>query len=198
MSTPLQKLLADVVEVCGGSRQLIKVLNRLGCTCSSDTHDQTVAEGQRMKSIWSDLQSDTLTIASTDNFDVLQTYAAVYHGDQNRSYHGTTIQLVQPRPSIKLPLTTSTICIDEHEHEGSTVPTLAPHVHCTSTSTASLGNTQTVHTSYRLPLTSVLPHTHTELPSIVSLRDSTLTRGIPHTDTRLPLTRLVRGSLVSV
>ena len=37
LSTPLHKLLADVMEICGGSRQLIKVLNRFGCTCSCDT-----------------------------------------------------------------------------------------------------------------------------------------------------------------
>ena len=61
LSTPLHKLLADVVEVCG------KVLNRFGCTCSSDTYDQMVAdyaENQRLKSIWSDLQSNALTIAT--------------------------------------------------------------------------------------------------------------------------------------
>ena len=57
---PTQNLLADVVEVCGGSRQFLKVLNRLGCVSSPDTHDRFVvlhAESQREKDtcIWDDL-----------------------------------------------------------------------------------------------------------------------------------------------
>ena len=33
----LHTILSDIVEVCGGSRLLIKVLNRLGCVSSADT-----------------------------------------------------------------------------------------------------------------------------------------------------------------
>ena len=36
-------LLADAVEMCGGSRELLKILNKLGCTSSPDTHDRFVA-----------------------------------------------------------------------------------------------------------------------------------------------------------
>lgn len=42
--TPLHYLLADEIEVCGGSQQLIGIFNRLGCVVSSDTHDRFVAE----------------------------------------------------------------------------------------------------------------------------------------------------------
>ena len=102
--THLHNLLADVVEVCGGSRQLLRVLNRLGCVSSPDTHDRFVtqhAEATRQTSIWNELPKDVFTVASADNFDKLQSYAAVYCGNQQRSYHGTTLQLVQPRASLK-------------------------------------------------------------------------------------------------
>ena len=54
-STSLQNILADAVEVCSGSCQLLKILNRLGCTSSSDTHDRLVtqyAEARHQESIW--------------------------------------------------------------------------------------------------------------------------------------------------
>ena len=98
--------MADAVEVCSGSRQLLQILNRLGCTSSPDTHDRFVtqhAEAQRSKSLWCELPKGVFTVASVDNFDMLQSYSIVYCGDQSRSYHGTTIQLVQPSPAIVYP-----------------------------------------------------------------------------------------------
>ena len=107
----IHNLLADVVEVCGGSRQLLKILNRIGCVSSSYTHDHFVtlqAELQRNKSIWEELSDKIFTIASTDNFDMLQSYASVYCGDHQRSYHGTTVQVVQPHQSMSFTVPANT------------------------------------------------------------------------------------------
>ena len=59
----------------------------------------SIAEEQRKSSVWNELSHNTFTVASADNIDFLSSHAAVYCGNQSRSYHGTTIQIVQPVPS---------------------------------------------------------------------------------------------------
>ena len=84
-----------------GSRKLIKILNHFGVVSSTDTHDRfmtQVATDQRSKSVWDYLPKSTLTLASADNFDMLQSHARVYHGDQSRSFHAVTVQITQPNP----------------------------------------------------------------------------------------------------
>ena len=125
-SSLLHTILAYVVEVCSGSRLLLKILNRLACVSSADSHDRFVterAEDNRKLQIWDQLPADVFTIASIDNFDILQSHAAVYYGNQERSYHGTTVQLVQPSSSMKLHVSSdATDC----SHTGNSFPCQTP------------------------------------------------------------------------
>ena len=103
---PIHNILADVVEMCLGSRQLLRILNAFGCTTLPDTHDRFVTQhavARRNHTVWNELSRGVFTIASIDTFDMLQSYAAVYCGNQNHSNHGTTVQLVQPDATITYP-----------------------------------------------------------------------------------------------
>ena len=57
-----------------------------------------MSEDRRCAGIKSLLVKRAFNVASADNVDFLQSNASVYAGDQHRSWHGTSIQIVQPRP----------------------------------------------------------------------------------------------------
>ena len=98
-SIPLHLLLTDLIESQGGSYDLIRILNRFGAVASIDTHRRYVQYKIQQKvssGYLSDLNMDEFTIASVDNIDFLQRHSFVYCGDQSRSWHGTTFQVVQP------------------------------------------------------------------------------------------------------
>ena len=100
-SVPLHILLADFIDASGGSSELISVLNKLGAVASADTlnrHICSVSVQGKMDGLLKDLNSESFTVASTDNIDFLQSHAAVYSGSQHRSWHGTSVQVVQPQP----------------------------------------------------------------------------------------------------
>jgi hypothetical protein len=100
-NSPFHAVLSDVIESCGGSTELITILNRFGICSSVDTLKRiihSVSVDRRSAGTRSLLVDSAFTVASTDNVDFLQSNAAVYSGDQHRSWHATSIQLVQPMP----------------------------------------------------------------------------------------------------
>ena len=82
-STPIHTLLADTVEVCGGSWKLIHILNQLGAVCSEDVHDRFVtrqAQIQQSRHVWDELPPHIFTLATVDNFDKLKSCCCILRG----------------------------------------------------------------------------------------------------------------------
>lgn len=95
-------MLADAVESNGGSGHLLKIVNRLGACVSSDTlsrYQQHRVKQLEKAGIMSEYPSTTFTVVSADNHNFLHSYARVYSGNQQLSWHGT-IQAMQPQPSV--------------------------------------------------------------------------------------------------
>ena len=95
-------LVTDVTEGQGGSATLIKILNHLGVCSSADTFSCYILNKTSNPQTRIDqcLNQDGFTIVSTDNIDFLHSYARVYKGSQNSGWHGTSVQAVQPLPSL--------------------------------------------------------------------------------------------------
>ena len=71
-------------------------LKQVGAVSSADRFVTEKAKLQKQKNIY--LQS----ALQSDNFDMMSPHAAVYCGAVQRSYHGTTVQVVQHNPLLNL------------------------------------------------------------------------------------------------
>ena len=99
---PLHALITDAVESYGGSAMLIQMRNRLGACSSADTLARIIqyrVEEREKRGVEQDCNPNEITIISVDNIDFLHSYAQVCCGAQTSSWHGTTIQTVQPKPN---------------------------------------------------------------------------------------------------
>ena len=97
-SMPLHIPLAEAILCHGGSLELV---NRLGAVASVDTTNRIATQAvqlRRSQGILPALASHTLTVVSIDNIDILQPHAFLSTTDATRSWHGTSIQCVQPSP----------------------------------------------------------------------------------------------------
>ena len=99
-SFPLHTLIADAVETCGGSNRLMRLSNRFDVCVSPETHARYLQyRNQKRKSEgpMAAFPNNTFMFVSADNLDFIHGYARVC-GEQQSSWHGTTIQIVHPQP----------------------------------------------------------------------------------------------------
>ena len=101
-SLPLHTLVTDMVDSQGGSALLIRILNRLGVCASFDTLKWFIQHKVSTAKVAKSLNLTSFTVVSADNIDFLHSYACVFQGRQNGSWHGASIQAAQPLPSLSL------------------------------------------------------------------------------------------------
>ena len=100
-SAPLHILLTEAVLCHGGTLELVRILNRLGAVASIDTVNRLathVVQKRQSEGVKSDLKGAIFSAVSIDNIDILQSYGFVSCLDTTRSWHGTSVQCVQPLP----------------------------------------------------------------------------------------------------
>ncbi len=91
-------LLTEAILCHGGSKELVKILNRVEAVASLETSHRlaTVVVQQRISR--GILHHRALCIVSIANIDILQSHAFVSSTDGTRRWHGTYVQCVQPLP----------------------------------------------------------------------------------------------------
>ncbi len=98
-SMPLHTLLTDTIE---SQVLLVKILNHLSVCASADTLSRLIQykvstfRENKMKG----LSPDSFTVVSADNTDFMHSFARVFCGHQSSRWHGTTVQAIQPLPSL--------------------------------------------------------------------------------------------------
>ena len=116
-SMPLHVVLTEAILSNGGSTELVRIMNRVEAVASLNTANRlsTLVASQRVsRGIIPELHLNTLTIASVDNIDILQPHSLVSCTDATRSWHGTSVQCVQPRSSFNILSSEETVPLGKH------------------------------------------------------------------------------------
>ena len=104
-SMPFHTLVTEATLCHGGTHELVKILNRIGAAASIDTSQRLamqVVDSRKVNGILPELEKRALSIVSVDNIDILQPHAFISCTDATRSWHGTSVQCVQPLPTTGL------------------------------------------------------------------------------------------------
>ena len=99
VSSTLHITLTEAILCHGGSLELVRILNRVGAVASLDTANRLatyIVDKRITEGIHPELQPHMHSIVSVDIIDILQSYAFVSSLDSSISWHGTSVQCVQP------------------------------------------------------------------------------------------------------
>ena len=83
-----------------GLMEFYKLFNRFGMVSSLDTNNHIatcIVQKRTTEGIKPSIQFGMLTVISVDNGNVLQSNAVVLALDATRSWHGTSVQCIQPK-----------------------------------------------------------------------------------------------------
>ena len=81
---------------------LDSILNRFGAVACVNTHYSFLKklETEQQWLLTKELHPNTFRVVSVDNIDIMQSHAQVYVDNPHRSWHGTSIQIVEPKPLL--------------------------------------------------------------------------------------------------
>ena len=72
---------------------------------------------------------NAFTVASADNLDFIHSHARIYCGKQQSSWHGTTVQIVQPQPSTLVDTSQELLVSTNNEPATHAEPTTSSNTH---------------------------------------------------------------------
>ena len=168
---PLHFLLTEAILCHGGSMELVCLFNRLGIEASLDTNSRYatyVVEKRITEGIKPCMQDGILTV---DNVDILQSNAVVSSLDATRSWHGTSVQCIQPLPKseeLSLQELVITTCACDQDRFQSPIP-----VQRQKRRRRTIIEACSPHTQMVVPRHEVIKSTYTTITSDLNLQELT-------------------------
>jgi len=98
---PFHVPLTDAIVTHGGTLELVHLFNRVGAVASVEAHERlmkSVVKAREKQGYFADLTPGAFRVVSIDNIDIMQRHAQVYVSSSERSWHGTSVQCVEPKP----------------------------------------------------------------------------------------------------
>jgi len=99
---PFHLTLTDLILCHGGTKDLITILNRFGAVACMNTHYRFLKKlkSEYQCALLRELHPNAFWVVSVDNIGIMQSHAQVYVDSPHRSWHGTSIQTVEPKPLL--------------------------------------------------------------------------------------------------
>ncbi len=163
---PLHVALTESIICHGGTQELVRILNRVGAAASLDTVNRLatkVVTKRIAEGVSADLKPGMYATATVDNVDIIQPFAFVSCLDASRSWHGTSVQCIQPLPE------TGHLSQDLVSTSHASTSTTRTHIETTSPIHTPIPHER--HKRRRRTLTEFSPHTSITVAPQYHMRD---------------------------